>query len=117
MTVCIPRRRCAKRKIHWKSASSEAPVTISGVTKERYSDPDNQGEPRFHKPYAASVPMMVAATVATMAMIRLFAEDSMRLLSSATARYHWSENLSHTANREELKLKIARISKGTCRNA
>ena len=55
--------------------------------------------------------------VATMAMIKLFREDSIRLASAATARYHWSEKLSQTANLDELKLKIARISKGTCRNA
>ena len=34
-----PSCQCSQRKIHWKSASSEMPVTISGVTSERYSAP------------------------------------------------------------------------------
>ena len=30
-----PELQVQERKIHWKSASSETPVTISGVTSER----------------------------------------------------------------------------------
>src|SRR6185295_9777540 len=85
--------------------------------KDRYNDPDSHDDARFQSPYAARVPRTVATAVVAIAMIKLFTDDSIRLLSSATARYHCKENPCHTAKREELKLNTARISKGTCRNA
>ena len=47
ITVYMPSCKCRKRNAHWNSASSETPVTISGVTSERYSDPVSRREPRF----------------------------------------------------------------------
>ena len=49
ITVCSPRCQPSQRKVHWKNASSEMPVTISGVTSDKYSDPDSRRELRFHR--------------------------------------------------------------------
>ena len=54
--------------------------------------------------------------VATTAMIRLFTADSVNWVSCNAAEYQRSEKLSHMVKREELKLKMARISSGRCRN-
>ena len=55
---------------------------------------------------------------ATAAMIRLFIEASRSALASRKAvLYQSSEKLFQTVNFDELKLKTASTSKGTCRNA
>ena len=48
------------------------PVTISGVTSDRYKEPESSREPRFHSPYAVSVPATVEIKVETTAMIAMF---------------------------------------------
>src|SRR2546426_713649 len=113
----MPSRRFRNRNHHWNSASSETPVTISGVTSDKYSDPASHADARFHSAYAASVPIAVANAVAMIAMMRLLAADSRRSRSAKAARYQLSENPSQIVKREELKLNTARISSGTCRNA
>ncbi len=92
------------------------PVTISGVTSDRYSDPARGREVRFQSPYAQSVPTTVEISVATTAMIRLFNADSVNCVSCNAAAYQRSEKPSQTVKREELKLKTERISSGRCRN-
>src|SRR6266404_5628721 len=108
MTVCIPNRRWRNRNTNWKNASSETPVTISGVTSERYIDPAIQGELRFHKAYAASVPITVAIAVAATAINMLFIADSSSSRSASAARYQFNENPCHTVNFDALKLNTAR---------
>ena len=61
--------------------------------------------------------MVVASTVALTAMIRLLIADWIRSLSASAERYQVSENLSQTVNFDELKLKMAKISSGRCKNA
>ena len=93
------------------------PVTISGVTSDKYSEPASDREFRFHSPYAHSVPMTVETTVATTAMIRLFHGGiQSTAYPAAPPRYQRSEKPSHTVKRDGLKLKTARISSGKCRN-
>ena len=55
--------------------------------------------------------------LAPMAMMRLFAVASTRSRSANAAEYQRNENPSHSVNFDELKLKIASTSNGTCRNA
>ena len=77
-----------------------------------------QREPRFHKPYAHSVPAMVERMVATTAMITLFqvASGKLRVLRKSRDTNR-SEKPSHTVKRDELKLNTARITSGKCRNS
>src|SRR5260370_41016046 len=93
------------------------PVTISGVTSERYSDPVSTRDPRFHKPYADKVPMMVESTVAHSAITTLFHRPSISCGSLKMAPYQASEKCSHLVNFEELKLKSASVNSGRCRKA
>ena len=50
ITVYRPSCQWSQRKAHWNRASSEIPMTISGVTSERYSAPERARERRFHSP-------------------------------------------------------------------
>src|SRR5579883_399887 len=113
----MPNRKWKNRNANWKNASSETPVTISGVAKERYRDPEIQADARFHSAYAARVPQMVARIVAPMPMIRLFAAESINSRSWKIAEYQRREKSCQMVNFDSLKLKIARIKRGTCRNA
>ncbi len=63
------------------------------------------------------VPITVAIAVAQIPMIRLFIADSINSVSAIAAAYQCSENPCHTVNFDALKLNIARINSGTCRNA
>ena len=63
-----------------------APVTISGVTSDRYSAPVIVREPRFHSPYAASVPITVEMAVAQSAMMMLF---QVGLSQRMSVKYAW----------------------------
>src|SRR5205814_8401 len=105
ITVCNPSRKCKYRNTHWKNASSETPVTISGVTSDRYSAPDISRSLRFQNPYAHAVPTMVERIVETSAISMLLTVASARFGSANTALYQRSENPCHTVNRDELKLK------------
>src|SRR3974390_2818667 len=93
------------------------PVTISGVTSERYSEPDSHFEPRRHKPYAHSVPITVDTTIETTAMTRLFHDEAASWGSRTIALYQSSEKPVHSEYRDWLKLNTPRINMGTCRNA
>src|ERR1035437_2203189 len=93
------------------------PLTISGVTSERYSAPVSVRELRFHRPEAHSVPMTVESTVAHSAMMTLFQVPCRICGSRKMARYHTSEKCSHLVKREELKLKTVSVKSGRWRNA
>ncbi len=92
-------------------------MTISGVTSETYNPLATHSEFRFHRAYAAKVPISVARRVDTTAMVRLFAAASSNSRLSSMALYQRSERPSHAVKREPFTLKIARISSGKCRNA
>src|SRR5579862_4747755 len=98
--------------MNWKNASSEMPVTISGVTSERYIDPASTGDLRFQSPYAAIVPMAVESNAETIAMMTLLRVAQARSALFTTARYQSSENPSQTVNLDLLKLKTTSTISG-----
>src|SRR5690242_13845643 len=63
------------------------------------------------------VPMTVEITVAASATMTLFQVASTNSGSRKMARYQSNEKCSQTVKRDELKLKIASVSSGRCRNA
>src|SRR5438034_1226253 len=109
ITVYKPSCHCSQRNAHWKRASSETPVTISGVTSDRYSEPESSRDRRFQSAYAASVPAIVEIAVETIATTTLVQAASAISGSVNTIRYQRSENPSHNVKRDALKLKTINV--------
>src|SRR5665213_4464958 len=89
------------------------PVTISGVSNDRYREVVSQGVRRFHSAYAARVPMTVESAVAERATTKELAVASISWRLWKTSAYQCQVKPCQTANFDELKLNNASTSSGT----